>query len=70
MNQGSEVIAMKSRRYNQEGFTLIEIMVVIAIIGLLALMIVPRFRGVTNQAKTTKAQADIAALQQQLDRYY
>jgi len=61
---------MKSRRYNQDGFTLIEIMVVIAIIGLLALMIVPRFKGVTNQAKTTKAQADISELQQQLDRYY
>ena len=61
MNQGPEVIAMKSRRYNQEGFTLIEIMVVILIIGLLAMIVVQNFRGVTNKAKRTKAQADIAA---------
>jgi general secretion pathway protein G len=70
MKNAREETAMKPRKYDQDGFTLIEIMVVIAIIGLLALMIVPRFKGVTNQAKNTKAQADISALQQQLDRYY
>ena len=37
---------MKRRFRGQAGFTLIEIMVVILIIGLLALMVVPRLRGV------------------------
>ncbi len=55
---------------NQDGFTLIEIMVVIMIIGLLALMVVPRLRGVADRAKVTKAQADIQELKQALDRYY
>ena len=54
----------------QDGFTLIEIMVVILIIGLLALMVVPRLRGVADRAKRTKAQADIQELKQALDRYY
>ncbi len=49
---------------------MIEMMVVILIIGLLALMIVPRLKGVADRAKRTKAQADIAELKQALDRYY
>jgi len=61
---------MKRKYYPQDGFTLIEIMVVILIIGLLALMVVPRLRGVADRAKRTKAQADIAELKQALDRYY
>lgn len=61
---------MKRKYYTQDGFTLIEIMVVILIIGLLALMVVPRLRGVADRAKRTKAQADIAELKQALDRYY
>ena len=42
---------MKSRRYNQDGFTLIEIMVVILILGLLATIVVQSFRGATDKAK-------------------
>src|SRR5215468_12591831 len=61
---------MKKLFRTQEGFTLIEIMVVILIIGLLALMVVPRLRGVADRAKRTKAQADIQDLKQALDRYY
>jgi len=61
---------MNRRFRGQDGFTLIEIMVVILIIGLLALMVVPRLRGVADRAKRTKAQADIQELKQALDRYY
>jgi general secretion pathway protein G len=61
---------MNRRFRGQDGFTLIEIMVVILIIGLLALMVVPRLRGVADRAKRTKAQADIEELKQALDRYY
>jgi len=61
---------MNRRFRGEDGFTLIEIMVVILIIGLLALMVVPRLRGVADRAKRTKAQADIQELKQALDRYY
>jgi general secretion pathway protein G len=61
---------MKRKFQAQDGFTLIEIMVVILIIGLLALMVVPRLRGVADRAKRTKAQADIQELKQALDRFY
>src|ERR1700687_1345075 len=68
--KNAEVTAMKSRRYNQDGFTLIEIMVVILILGLLATIVVQSLRGAANKAKNTKAQADIAEIKTALDRYY
>jgi len=61
---------MKSRRYNQDGFTLIEIMVVILILGLLATIVVQSLRGAADKAKKTKAQADLAEIKTALDRYY
>ena len=61
---------MKRRRHNQDGFTLIEIMVVILILGLLATIVVQSLRGATDKAKRTKAQADIAGFKTGLDRYY
>jgi general secretion pathway protein G len=61
---------MRSRRNHQEGFTLIELMVVILIIGLLAALVVQNLRGATDRAKITKAEADIAELKTALDRYY
>ncbi len=70
MKKAPEVKAMKSRRYNQDGFTLIEIMVVILILGLLATIVVQSLRGAADKAKNTKAQADMAELKTALDRYY
>ncbi len=58
------------RRKLEAGFTLIEIMVVILILGLLATIVVQSLRGATDKAKRTKAQADIAELKTALDRYY
>src|SRR5258707_13907524 len=70
MENAPEVTAMKSRRYNQDGFTLIEIMVVILILGLLATIVVQSLRGAADKAKRTKAAADIAEIKTALDRYY
>src|ERR1700720_2723858 len=70
MKNVPEVKAMKSRRYNQDGFTLIEIMVVILILGLLATIVVQSLRGAADKAKRTKAQADLAEIKTALDRYY
>ena len=60
----------RNRRRNQDGFTLIEIMVVILILGLLATIVVQSLRGAADKAKRTKAQADISELKTGLDRFY
>ena len=51
---------------NQRGFTLIEIMVVVVILGVLAAIIVPKFLGRPDEAKVTKAKVDIKSLEEAL----
>ncbi len=51
------------------GFTLIELMVVMVILGILASMIVPRIMDRPEEARRTKAAVDIGALSQALQLY-
>ncbi|RJP22567.1 MAG: type II secretion system protein GspG [Deltaproteobacteria bacterium] len=54
------------RLRDRAGFTLIEIMVVIVILGLLAALVVPKLIGRTEEAKKTQARVQIKHVEQAL----
>jgi general secretion pathway protein G len=53
----------------QRGFTLIEIMVVVVIIGILGALVVPKLMGKPGEARVTAARVDISTLMQALKMY-
>jgi general secretion pathway protein G len=53
----------------ESGFTLVELMVVIVIIGLLATVVIINVLPATDKAAVTKAKADVATLEQGVEMY-
>ncbi len=59
------------RRYlSQRGFTLIELMVVIVIVGILALIVVPKIMSRPEQARRVRAKQDVLAIHNAMDLYH
>jgi general secretion pathway protein G len=61
-------VVMASKKI-QKGFTLIEMMVVIVIMGVLASLIVPKIMGRPDEAREVAARQDIASVMQALKLY-
>lgn len=61
--------SLLAARKEQRGFTLIEIMVVVVIMGILAALVVPKLMGRTDDARIAAAKQDIATLMQGLKLY-
>lgn len=57
------------RKTNMSGFTLIEIMVVVVILGILAGFVVPKIMDRPDQAKIVRAKSDVRAIESALNMY-
>jgi type IV pilus assembly protein PilA len=61
---------MKNMKTNQQGFTLIELMIVVAIIGILAAVAIPAYQDYTIRAKVTEVLGIAASAKTSISEYY
>lgn len=61
---------MISLKRKQSGFTIVELLIVIVVIGILAALVVTTFSGVQRKARNAERQSDINAIHTQLEAYF
>jgi prepilin-type N-terminal cleavage/methylation domain-containing protein len=54
----------------RKAFTLIELLIVMAVIAILIAIAIPSFRGMQNEARKTKAQGDVRVIKIAVESYY
>lgn len=59
----------RAGKAGQEGFTLLELMVVIVILGILAVAVVPKFMEAPSKAKVARTKMDMEAIDTAINRY-
>src|SRR5579863_1031307 len=60
---------MRTNRKNQAGFTLVELMIVMAIIGVLTAVAIPSYLGAVRQAREAVLKEDLHVLRAAIDSY-
>jgi prepilin-type N-terminal cleavage/methylation domain-containing protein len=61
------MISLKKR---SQGFTIVELLIVIVVIGILALLVITTYSGIQAKARNAKRQTDIQSLQTQLEAFF
>lgn len=61
---------MVSLKQRQSGFTIVELLIVIVIIGILATLVIVTFSGVQQRARDSERKTDINAIAGQLEAFY
>ena len=54
----------------EQGFTIVELLIVIVVIGILAALVITTFTGIQQKARNTERQTDIKAVHGQVEAYY
>lgn len=61
------MISLKSK---QKGFTIVELLIVIVVIGILVALVITTFSGIQKKARDTERQTDIKAIHGQVEAYF
>jgi prepilin-type N-terminal cleavage/methylation domain-containing protein len=61
---------MMSLKKRNQGFTIVELLIVIVVIGILALLVITTYSGIQAKARNAKRQTDIASIQTQLEAFF
>lgn len=58
------------KKRTQQGFTIVELLIVIVVIGILAALVITTYNGIQEKGRNTERTTDLKALQGQLEAYY
>ena len=61
---------MTSYKNKQSGFTIVELLIVIVVIGILAMLVITTFTGIQQKARDTERQTDIKSLHTTLEAFW
>jgi len=61
---------MISLKKKGQGFTIVELLIVIVVIGILALLVITTYSGIQAKARNAKRESDIKALQTQIEAFF
>jgi type II secretion system protein G len=61
---------MISKLKNNRGFTIVELLIVIVVIGILAALVIVTYNGIQQKARDTERKTDIKAIQGHLEAYW
>jgi len=61
------MISLKKRN---QGFTIVELLIVIVVIGILALLVITTYSGIQAKARNSERSSDMSALQTQLEAFF
>jgi general secretion pathway protein G len=56
-------------RTNKHGFTLVEILIVVVILGILAAIVIPQFSNASQEASVNRIRADLQTMRSQIELY-
>jgi prepilin-type N-terminal cleavage/methylation domain-containing protein len=69
--EGPKMMArLRGSRKREHGFTLVELMIVVIIVGILAAVAIPMYRGATDRAKASEAESALGAVRSAMRVYY
>jgi prepilin-type N-terminal cleavage/methylation domain-containing protein len=61
---------MISLKQRQKGFTIVELLIVIVVIGILAALVITTYSGIQAKARNAKRQTDVQSLQTQIEAFF
>jgi general secretion pathway protein G len=64
------MVSGMTRRHRQQGFTLLELIIVVAVIGILATIVMPKLLHTPDRAKEAVLRTDLRTLRDVIDQYY
>lgn len=64
------MISLNKRNLNNKGFTIVELLIVIVVIGILALLVITTYSGIQAKARNAKRQTDLQSMQTQLEAFF